>query len=381
MNLVKTSLLFRRVVNVVIAILLIYIIAKALTPTINNIISTLNPPKDPPTIKYGQLDPLEFIEKPISGEVGEFVLDTSSGKLPSNIPSKLPVYPYRQPTFSYVAGQKAQEHARTLGFDETELTSDLKSDVFTWVDRDTNAFLRIDSRTEELLMVNSLENFSSLPTGRLEPTLVEVSARNLLNSVGRLYDPQFNREKGVVTLAAYENDNFKPVTRNSEAQIARIDFFRKVLDYPIVNENPKKGTISMYMTGINSEKNPTKFPIIDYHEWEIINDESGTYPLISIQEAWDAVANKNKGVIVSIIPQSKSPLASHEVTSVQKVFVNNVYIGYYDTAAAQTYMQPVYVFEGKYNVRNRAGGEIVIYFPALQGQYIKTPVVEEVSEE
>ena len=118
-------------------------------------------------------------------------------------------------------------------------------------------------------------------------------------------------------------------------------------------------------------------PIIDFHDWPLIEDENGTYPIITVQEAWNAVSNDKQGVIASVIPTSDSVFAENSnPPRVDTILINNIYIAYYDSEKKQNFMQPIYVFEGDYNVSGKAGGEITLYFPAVQGQYIK-PIAQE----
>ena len=69
MNLTRTSVVFRRGVNIVLSILVLYIGAKLASPFAKDLYLKINPPKNPPTIAYGILDPIEFIEKETSEKV------------------------------------------------------------------------------------------------------------------------------------------------------------------------------------------------------------------------------------------------------------------------------------------------------------------------
>ncbi len=52
--------------------------------------------------------------------------------------------------------------------------------------------------------------------------------------------------------------------------------------------------------------------------------------------------------------------------------INNIYLAYYDTPNRQDHIQPIYVFEGSYNVGNKPGGDITLYFPAVDGKWIRS---------
>jgi len=51
--------------------------------------------------------------------------------------------------------------------------------------------------------------------------------------------------------------------------------------------------------------------------------------------------------------------------------VDNIYLAYYENTKDQTYLQPIYVFEAKYKSLGSQGGEMVIYLPAVSGEFVK----------
>lgn len=379
MNLTKTSATFRRSVNIGLLLLVLYIGFKASAPFAKSLYLKLNPPKNPPTIAYGMLDPLEFTEKETTGTIREVVLNTTSGRLPT-LPTQLPVYKYEKLGFSYQAGKDAQDHARKLGFTDDEQITDLKGNLFSWKDKQTGAVLEIEIHTKELRVQTNLANFQSLfVPGKITAAGAESQARSVLGSINRLDNVQYSREKGRVSLAKFASGKLVKANSPLEAQLARVDFFRKVRDYPIVGPDPKKGLLSVVVGVSIGSGAPAvlSHPIIDFHDWPLIEDERGTYPLITVQEAWNAVANEKQGVIASVIPTDDSVFAEKPTPPrVDTVLINNIYLAYFDTEKRQNFMQPIYVFEGDYNVGGKPGGEITLYFPAVQGQYVK-PVPQE----
>ncbi len=378
MNLTRTSVVFRRGVNIVLGILVLYIGFKAASPFVKDLYLKINPPKNPPTIAYGMLDPIEFIEKETTGTVREVVLNTTSGGLPS-LPTQLPVYKYEKLEFSYQAGKDAQDHARKLGFTDDEQVTDLKGNLFSWKDKQTGAILEIEIHTKELRVQTNLANFQSLfSPGKITTASAEGQARRVLTGIDRLNNEQYSRETGKVSMAKFASGKLVKANSPFEAQLARVDFFRKVRDFPILGPDPKKGLLSV-VVGVSIGTGAPEVlsnPIIDFHDWPLIEDENGTYPLITVQEAWNAVANEKQGVIASVIPTDDSVFAEKPTPPrVDTVLINNIYLAYYDTEKRQNFMQPIYVFEGDYNVNGKPGGEITLYFPAVQGQYVK-PVTQ-----
>ena len=104
--------------------------------------------------------------------------------------------------------------------------------------------------------------------------------------------------------------------------------------------------------------------------WEIETETNATYPIIPVQEAWDMVT-EGKAVITQVTPKQSNPFEPYYPVSVEKVLIDNIYLAYYETPKLQTYLQPIYVFSGKYTTRGTEGGDVTLYFPAITGEWTK----------
>lgn len=373
MNLVQLSSVARKAIAIFVSVISLYMIAWILKPTAINMYNKAFPPKDPPTLAYGMLNPLTFDEKQITGEITRIALNTKNGRLPTDLPKKMNVFKLSKPGFSYEAGRSAQRHADKLGFTDDELITDLKQQVYEWKDKETGGILEIDLQTRELELVTgfSTRDYLFLAKSRDVKDIAN-EARSMLTSINRFYDSTYTREEGKVTLGKVDTGKLKIVDTPFEAEVARVDFNRKALDYPVISNDPYKSPISVLVT-LNQSKIPValKYPEISYHEWEIGTDLSATYPIIPVKDAWNAILD-SKGVIASVIPVGSSYLNKHAPVPVEEVLINEIYLAYYDSIQYQEHLQPIYVFSGDYNVNNAPGGKIVFYFPAIPGDYIKS---------
>lgn len=341
-------------------------------PTLS-LIALIFPDRDPPTLAYGQLDALKFIEIPIAG-TPKYNLNTKNGRLPSDLPKKMVVYPVKKPSFSYSAAKRAQDDASAIGYSETELVTDLTGDIYRWRDTSTGSQLEIDIGTRSLSINTPIApNASNFDAG-ITTSLGKKLADTFFSKTGRLDDVLYGRGTTTVTRGKVLNDKFVTADTIASSVIARVDYFRTIVrdeEYPILGPNAKEGLVYVYVR-IPSADGLTalNYPIVSYNQWELEPNVSGTYPLITVSEAWDEVKN-GRGVISNVTPLEKSIIDEYQTTRVDEILVNEVYIGYYDTPERQNYLQPIYVFEGSYNVRNKPGGDITIYFPAIQAKYIK----------
>jgi hypothetical protein len=160
-----------------------------------------------------------------------------------------------------------------------------------------------------------------------------------------------------------------------EAQIARVDFFRNIFEFPILGPDPKKGLLRVYMRAPDNklEFPQLNFPLVESYYWEVDVDESkvATYPAIPIGTAWSQVS-QNKGVIANVTPNGASPFYDNPPTRLQRILINDVYLAYFDNTKPQKYLQPIYVFQGNFFGDNGQNGDITIYYPAISGQFVKT---------
>lgn len=387
MNLVEMAALIRKVILIVAAVIALIVTFFILKPALKGMWITLFPPKDLPTPIYGKLDPLEFIEKPITNANPKITLNTKDGKLPREIPKSMIVYQIALPPYNFSAGKDAQTHAAQLGFTDDELITDLKDKVYGWRDKETNGILRINIETKEISLNTPMAGKAGLiASGILKKDQAKGIAVSMLNGISRFDDPPYIKGFQTEIEGRIVGSRIEKSEVAFETQLVRVDFFRSANDYPTLGPDPKQGLINV--TLIKSESNregdltALNFPIIEYHSWEIVPPlptQTATYPLLPIVNAWEAVAENRKGVIVSVIPKDKSIFDPYSPVRADHILINNIYLAYYDTVDRQNFLQPIYVFEGTYNVGNRPGGAIVIYFPALDGRYIK-PVEKTQSE-
>jgi len=72
-----------------------------------------------------------------------------------------------------------------------------------------------------------------------------------------------------------------------------------------------------------------------------------------------------------VVPANTSIFDKQAVPVVSEILVDNIYLAYYENTKDQTYLQPIYVFGAKYKSLGSQGGDMVIYLPAVSGEYVK----------
>lgn len=376
MNLTETARIFKKAVVFVVAFIVIYYISILFVfPLARGIIKALIPEKDPANPMYGILDPLVFIEKPITGNP-TYELNTPNATLPK-LPNKMTVYKFKPIQFSYTAGQQARQDATSFGFSDSDLTTDLKGEVYKWRSLLTEGILEIDINTRKLIMNTVLIGKESFfPTVNLDRTTVIKNSIDLLLSIGRFNDVLYPSGYQNVKLGKFYGSKIVETTDPLEAQIARVDFFRSIGDYKILGADPNKGLLQVYVGSVPTKRDkeqitPAAYPKAEIYYWEVETQSEATYPIISISQAWEVVKGGG-GIISGIVSKDKSSFEAYTTEGVDEILINNIYLAYYETAEHMNYLQPIYVFEGNYKKKGTAGGSITIYFPAVAGEYVKS---------
>ncbi len=385
MTLTEVAFYARKIIAGILGAATIYLLIIILAPGAKGLVKTLFPPRNPPNVIYGQLPPLEFVEKAITNtQPLNFELNTKDGRLPAGFPASMVVYPTATPAFSYSAGKLAQQHAAILGFTDDELITDLKGDTYRWRDTETNAMLEIDINTKKLTLNTPLgDKKQYMVPGSVTESAALNWAFQSLRSIGRLYDTLYNEGTQTVTMGKIQGNG---IIRSGslDTELARVDFFRDINDYTVLGPDPAKGLINITVSRPKDASIVLNHSLINYSEWEIISttgNQRATYPIIGVAEAWHAVSQENRGVITNITPVNSSIFNNYVPTRIDKVLINNIYLAYYDTPERQKYIQPIYVFEGSYNVGNSPGGNITLYYPAIPGQYVIPLETQEPTQE
>lgn len=379
MNLTKVSKNFRIWVFYLGGfVIFYYILILLLIPTGKAIITAIIPQKNPPTLAYGILPPLEFTTKAING-TPKYELNTKTGKLPTTIPTKVKVFKFKPMGFSYNAGKTAQENAAYIGFTDTDLITDLKGKTYRWRSLKTGGILEIQIDTKAMVMNTTLlGKTTTYSIGQVTEREAIRQVIDFLERVARI-DDMYLAGTNKVYKGKYQGNKLVETQDEKDTQLYRIDFFRNIENYKILGPDAKVGLLKVYFgqeqtqesTYGEIKRTPVTFPIINAYYNEIDPQSTATYPLIPVTQAWESI-KQGKGIISNVTPKGANPFVEYETTTVQNILINDIYLAYYETPKEQKYLQPIYVFEGNYKTQGTQGGDITIYFPAVAGQYVQS---------
>lgn len=371
-NLTQTSKSFRKgVILFGILFVFYYVAIFILIPAGRGAIASLFPPKDPPTLLYGKLPQLEFLEKQITNTTPPtYFLDTTDGRLPPDVTNKVTIYKFIEPTPLFEKGKEAINNANLLGFTQDELITSLKETTYRWRSPLSGGILEINTNTKEISLETPLARKNEFfPEGTLNEQEAINFAKSILNRLGRFSDTNYRNGTQTATLGRIEGNNVIKEDSTFNAQVARVDFFRTIGRLSVVGQDPKVGLISMLVREPNNNTPYYNYPYLKAHVWQVESQSNATYPIITTAQAWENVKN-NRGVITNITPEDNANLLRHTPINIKEIFINDIYLAYYETPSFQQYLQPIYVFEGIYTTQSGRDGEISVYYPAISPENI-----------
>ena len=308
---------------------------------IKEIVSPTPPP--PPTAAFGKLPPVYLpsgIKKNFTYEV-----DTISGQLPL-FPDRTKVYKMEFTEPDILAFERMSQKAATLGFDTK--AEQLSDSIYRWKIQDPIIkTLVINARSSEFSLISNFllnENlFSDREIMREEDAIT--IAKSFLYSLS-LYPEDLDESKTKTKLLSINKGVISDVDKVTKAKLISVYFFQKDRDeMPIAYPSGTGSTMNITLAGAGSN-----MQVIDARFfYQKTLDESGTYSIISSEQAFDLLKN------------GKAYVASHKSKNLN-IVIKKVYLAYYSTGRSQKYLTPVIVFEGK--------DDFIAYVSAVKGEWI-----------
>lgn len=354
------------------------------------IYNAINPKEIPaPAAIFGPLPILKMPTYTIKGNA-EYVLETDSGALPT-FPDRLNVYKFEKPKPNLLAESNMKTLATNLNFSGGFTKKDIS--IFQWIDGTAGRNMNGDVITQQFTVKTKLDKLGAVLTSA--STITEDDATTTVGQFikSQLLLPNVKEESiryetipTIVNLAKYQDTSKYP----KQAKVIKVNVFESLkqrtpllpeteaeIEYKILGPNPKNSIVSFWVT--NASK-PYQIAEIDYTNWTI-TEEKSDYGLSNINNVWDTI-KQGKGVIAYLKLNDDDYYTSYNTPiDITEIRIRNVYIAYYEPKEFTPYAQPIYVFEGAFKTKNDASslskkGDIVIYYPAIQANYIEQPAQE-----
>lgn len=360
MTLTETAQLTKRSAVVLLVLLTAYLGSRAVWVRVKD---TLFPPRlPPPEVAFGKLPVPAIPNLPLKeGSSPKYVVDTKTGRLPTDLPDRTPVYKIILPSPTHLVGERAKELAANLGFSGEP--QKLSSSDYFWEKADEGRCLKINIITDTFSLETDIVKLRDLKAGSppSKASAIEQAGR-LLSGLG-LLNSDYLQGRKEATYLKIEGKSLSKVENLSEAHLVRVDFFREVGDDPIVTPNPREGLINVIL-----RKDGAVF--IDYTLWPLDPIQASTYPVKAPSQVWSEV-EAGQAQMVSLVPMKGDPFASYEPQPLETIFVRQILLGYFDSEKFPDYLQPVYILEGLALTSTRQQLEYIAYIPAIADGWVK----------
>lgn len=352
-TLTEISVYTRKAIIWVAAAIVAYLLLRFLVILGINYYKATHPAKvPPPNVLFGKIPVPKFPQNASSSAGLKFFLENIEGKPPETTPSgKVYFMPKKLP--SLLAPQKARNFATNLGF--TTDPQVLNATFYRFIDQQDNLrSLDIDIVNDNFQINYDYTKVISLfSPGSFSSTQGLITDLNNYLQNNRLFDSSLfnNYEKVSMLTYNFNTQQFNSVSRIVDADAARVDFFRTDLD-GLKLLPPQFNQSYIYVIVSTSSDPNKKYVKIAYTFWPIAFDNFATYPLRASQQAWNDLLG-GKGIIANLGSNSAA----------NQIVVRNIYLAYYDSGETESYLEPIFVFEGDNN--------FVAYVPAIEGSWLE----------
>ena len=344
-TLTEASIMSRKGVRYTIYSIIAFIILRGLVITgIALYKKAFPPPPTPPTVAFGKLTKIPFPEKQKLNLT--FTLETAEGGIPQ-FPAQAKVYFMPKTSSNLLSLDFAQDRAKRLGFDqEPQQTTE---SLYKFYHKTVPSTLETNIITGSFSLSYNL-NADPSPIS-VRPQLPEI-ARNSIKtflSGASLYPKDIEDGKFESTYLKTQSGGFVSALSQSDADIVRIDLFRKNYDEkPVVTQTTGEGNIWFMVSGIRERGKEVIAG--EYHYFPVDESQFSTYPIKSGDTVWQEFIGGN------YYPASLGTTIEGESIKIRKI-----YLAYYDSGQYTEFLQPVYVFEGD--------KDFVGYIPAVTTDY------------
>ncbi len=331
-TLTETAYYTRRTINWVILAIIFYIILRLTWSIVLAIWLVIFPPQaPPPNHRFGKLPALVFPEQATPSGQLTFQLQTIQGSVPKASDSAM-VYFMPKQAANLLALTNTEEFAKRMDFDPAPIAE--SKNLYRFDDPDLPLRkLRYDIVSSNFIVRYNFEQDTGLFNEKNIPQVDEARQESIATMQNfNLWVDDIKAGTSTVTFLKLVSDHFVPTTSLSVADSVRVDFFRQAIgDMKVLTPNPDEGQISFIYSGsTNSKKKILQFA---YTFWPIDRETTATYALKPSSLAWQEL-------------QSGAGFIARYPTAGTTAVVRQVYLAYYDSYQPQTYLQPIFVFEG-----------------------------------
>jgi hypothetical protein len=307
-------------------------------------------PTPTPNTRFGKLPRISFSGNSTSSGEFVFTLENIEGKPPDTTASAK-IYSMPKKQLGIMTENYANSFASKLGF--TLKGEPLNTIYYSYTDPNNpliTMLLNIVTLNYEIkydYTQNPDNIFKDARFTKEEVALNEI--KSYLTTHG-MFDSNVLNGSTNIQLLKYNplTKNFDKVGNISSADTMRVNFIRENLQGLKILPPDYNNS---YNYVLYSPSNTVKYLRISYTFWPIDYNDFATYPLKSSNDAWKEL-NEGFGIVANI---GQNPT--------KNITIRSIYLAYYDSEDPESYLQPIFVFEGDNN--------FAAYIPAVSSDWIE----------
>jgi hypothetical protein len=304
-------------------------------------------PPPPPTVGFGILPPIKYPTQTDDQKPKSYRLETATGSFP-RFSDRAKVFFMPKSAPNLLADQRANEVAANYDFRFSPTV--LNDRTYRW-NRSTPLQSTLEMDIQNLnfkLSTNFLSKPELLTQKNLPTDEAALDLAKSFVSYGQDLPSDLATASGQITYLKALGGDITPAVSFSDADFIEVDVMRTPIDgRQMYGPEGTKGVIHAILTGGLQGKN--QVVQLEYHYHPLDYGERHTYPLRTVQNAWQML-------------QAGEGYIAVKGTSDQAV-IRSVVLGYYEDFEEQEYLQPIYVFSGD--------GGFLGYVSAVAPQYVQ----------
>ena len=292
--------------------------------TMINAYKASHPKYIPPTVRYGVLPKLVFPEKQFDKKTFNF--EFTNDKIPT-FDDQAKVYIIYRPTSKILALEDAKKVATQFGFKNDPVEIDEGVYKFEGDNRtltmnvlEGNFDLKYPYTDDQSIIENS---------GKTSKATAIETASGFLKS-GSKFSSDLEEGEKVASFWKIEEGTLKSVSAQSEANVVRVDFYRKKMDdkWNVTSAKTNQSSVTVLVSGDKVVEANFKYADID-------RESFSTYPIKTAEEAIEDLKAGNYW-------------PANEVNSTSAT-IRGLELAYYEPVTLTQYVQPIYIFKGDNN--------------------------------
>ncbi|MDP2860376.1 MAG: hypothetical protein Q8N98_01520 [bacterium] len=349
LTLTKTAFYTRRTVNLTIIGIILFIVLKISWAGFSAYWQKIHPPPPPPpTVAFGKLPRVNI---PTSSHLGEipvkinYSLETIDNSLPE-IDRLAKVFFMPHPSLKLLSFERAKTLAGKMGFKNEPLA--LSAILYQWNDLNypgrtlkmditsQNFTLNYDYAKEESVFEEKYNDSKEKAVQEVKDYLSDLS----------LFPEDLKEGVGEAQYLDRHGETFIQALGKPPVDAVRVNLFRRnIEEFNILGVKRKSSLTNLFLSG--NRDRAKRFLAINYYYYPIDSENFATYPLKTAEEAWKELLDGEAFIISLNSADIKETLG-----------IKKIYLAYLDTEDPQTYLQPIFVFEGEY--------DFLAYLPAIK---------------